>query len=67
MEELKEAQDRCEYPPRLQIKYIRNDPNVNLQYSFNIEKRKCNKSEVVAKFLLVEAAKGNIYMRCTNI
>ena len=61
MKELKEAQDKCEYPPRLQIQYIRNDPNVNLQYSFHIERGKKNKGfEVVAKFPLVESPKGNI-------
>ena len=65
MEKLKEAQDKCEYPPRLQIQYIRNDSTVNLQYSFCVEKRKNKKSKVVAKFLLLENAKGNIHMRCT--
>lgn len=58
MEELKEAQDKCEYPPRLQIQCIRNDPTVNLQYSFHIQKKKNKKLKVVAKFSLVETAKG---------
>ena len=60
MEELEEAQNKCEYPPRLQIQYIRNDPTVNLQYSFHIEKMKNKKSKVVAKFPLLETAKGNV-------
>lgn len=59
MEELQEAQNKCEYPPRLQIRYFRNEPDVKLQYSFHVEKKKNKKSEVVAQFQLIEPAKGN--------
>ena len=60
MKELQEAQDKCEYPPRLQIRYIRNDPTVNLQYDFHVKKKKNKTSKPVAEFQLLKAAKGNI-------
>ena len=60
MEELQEAQDKCEYPPRLQIRCIRNDPSVNLQYNFHVEKMKKKKTKCVAEFQLLKTAKGNI-------
>ena len=65
MEKLQEAQNKCEYPPRLQIQCIRNNPNINLQYSFCIEKKKKkNKtSKVIAKFPLIETAKGKVHTR----
>ena len=61
MEELQEAQNKCEYPPRLQIRCIRNDPSVNLQYNFHVEKikKKKKKSKCVAEFQLLKTAKGN--------
>ena len=42
------------------ITYIRNDPSVALQYSFRVEKQKDKKSEIIAEFQLLKAAKGNI-------
>lgn len=58
-EEFEEAQEKCEYPPRLMITYTRNDPSVSLQCSFHVEKeKKDKKSMVIAEFQLLKAAKG---------
>ena len=64
MERLKEAQDNCEYPPRLQILYSRNDPSIKLDHKFHVEKKEDGdiKSEVVAVFRLIKMAKGNIHI-----
>ena len=41
------------------ITYKRNDPSVNLQYRFHVEKEKEDKkSVVIAEFQLLKAAKG---------
>ena len=61
MEKLEEAQENCEYPPRLQILYSRTDPSVNLDYRFHVEKKEHEKSEIFAVFRLLKAAKGNIH------
>lgn len=59
-EKLKEAKEKCEYPPRLQILYTRMDPSINLDYRFHVEKKENEKSEVVAIFPLMKKAKGNL-------
>ena len=60
-EKLKEAKDKCQYPPRLQILYIRKNPSVSLDYRFRVilKKEENEKSEVVAIFPLTKAARGS--------
>lgn len=62
MEELQEAKDKCEYPPRLQILYTRKDKSTNLDYRFHVEKMENEKSEIIAIFPLMKTAIGNMHI-----
>ena len=62
MEELQEAKDKCEYPPRLQILYTRKDKSISLDYRFHVQKVENEKSEVVAIFPLMKTAIGNMHI-----
>ena len=57
---LQEAQKKHEFPPRFQIRCIRNDISAQLQYNFQIDKKENDMSKILAQFQLLQAAKRKI-------
>ena len=58
VKEIKEREERFEYPPRLQMKCKQIDPSKPLYSSFKVFKRSKNKEIPIAQFLLEKASPG---------
>ena len=65
VEEVKEREERFEYPPRLQIKCKQTDASKPLYSSFKVSKRSNNKEVPIAQFLLDKMVAGTVI--CTYI
>ena len=59
VKEIKEREDRFEYPPRLQIKCKQMDPSKPLYSSFKISKRSKNKETSIAQFSIDKIVPGS--------
>ena len=58
VKEIRERQERFEYPPRLQIKCKQIDPSKPLYSSFIVSKRSKNKEVTIAQYLLDKTSPG---------
>ena len=66
VKEIKEREERFEYPPRLQIKCKQIDPSKPLYSSFKVSKRSKNKEVPIAQFLLEKTLPGS-YVICIYV
>ena len=58
VEQIREREELCEYPPRLQIKCKPIDATKPLYFAFMISKRSKSKEIAIAQFLLDNIAQG---------
>ena len=58
VKEIRQRQERFEYPPRLQIKCKQINPSKPLYFSFKVSKRSKNKEVTIAQYLVDKTLPG---------
>ena len=67
VEEIREREERFEYPPRLQIKCKQVDASKPLYSSFKISKRSKNEETPIAEFILDKTVAGMYMYVCVYV
>ena len=66
VEQIREREELCEYPPRLQIKCKPFDAAKSLYFSFTVSKRSKNRDIPIAQFLLDKILAGMYLLSALN-